>query len=88
MNNSMNWGSTASGAGADASGWVITCALLACSNATVASGPNFMDLAASPSGSPKSGTRANPSSASALMHISALSNMYQGSLRPFCNVSM
>ena len=89
MNNSTNCGSTAGGGSAETIGWVEICSSFGGSIATVTSGFNLTVLAmSSPLGTSKVGTRDGPCSANALMHISALSNMYQGSLRPFCRVSM
>ena len=45
-------------------------------------------LAASLLETPMFGTRDGASSSNVLMHISALSSMYHGSVRPLCSVSM
>ena len=98
MKSSRNCGSTSgcgstgrsgcSGACAPGGGPIATVACAASSRAR--SGLNCTVLAAaSPAaGRSSSGTREGASSARALMHISALSSMYHGSLRPFCSVSM
>ena len=88
MNSSRNCGSTAGGSGNSINELVAPLNPLMGCRGTVEVGSSLTVLPAWPLARFNFGTRDVAISASALMHISALSSMYQGSLRPLCSVSM